>query len=260
MDQPRSLTISRRGVASLIGGGLAAPFVLKGSVFAQGEVAAAPRVVELFTSQGCSSCPPADALMLELAEAKAGILPLTFAVEVWDYLGWRDTLAKPLFTARQKAYAATIAESRVYTPQAIINGRAHCVGSDRARLENLARDTGEAGQASLAITPQGADQWRVEASGTADMRVFVLPVAARKTVPIGRGENSGRTITYANVVRGIEDRGVLGGAAPTHFTLLRDDLERQDADCAAVLVQAGSINAPGAVFAAGFIKMADGRA
>jgi len=260
MDQPRSLTISRRGVASLIGGGLAAPFVVKASAFAQGKSAAAPKVVELFTSQGCSSCPPADALMLNLAEAKSGILPLTFAVEVWDYLGWRDTLAKPLFTARQKAYAAKLAESRVYTPQAIINGRAHCVGSDRARLETLARDTGEAGQASLAITQQEADEWRIEASGTAEMRVFMLPVAARKTVPIGRGENSGRTITYANVVRGIEERGGLGGAEPARFTLSRADLARQEADCAAILVQAGTLAAPGKVFAAGFIKTGEGRA
>jgi hypothetical protein len=216
-------------------------------------------LVELFTSQGCSSCPPADALMLELA-TRSDLLPLTFAVEVWDYLGWRDTLAKPLFTARQKAYAAMVANNRLYTPQAIINGRAHCVGSDRAKLEKLAKNTAEAGRAAIIITPQGADQWLVEATGSADARVFVLPVSARKTVPIGRGENSGRTITYANVVRGIEDRGSLSSAKPVSFMLKRVDLASQGADCAAVLVQAGSINAPGAVFAAGFVNGASGRA
>lgn len=216
-------------------------------------------LVELFTSQGCSSCPPADALMLELA-TRPDLLPLTFAVEVWDYLGWRDTLAKPLFTARQKAYAAMVANNRLYTPQAIINGRAHCVGSDRAKLEKLAKSTAEPGRAAITITPQGADQWLIEAAGSADARVFMLPVSSRKTVPIGRGENSGRTITYANVVRGIEDRGALSTAKPVSFILKRADLASQGADCAAVLVQAGSINAPGAVFAAGFVNGLGGRA
>src|SRR5918911_4976469 len=87
-------------------------------------------VVELFTGQGCSSCPPADAFLLELA-GRPDVVALSFPVDYWDYLGWKDTLAQPAFTARQRAYASARNDKQVYTPQAIVNGAKAVVGSDR---------------------------------------------------------------------------------------------------------------------------------
>ena len=93
-------------------------------------------VVELFTSQGCSSCPPADAILAELAR-RPDIVALTFPVDYWDYLGWKDTLAHPLFTARQRAYAHARGDRQVYTPQMVVNGTKPCIGSDRAQIDAL---------------------------------------------------------------------------------------------------------------------------
>src|SRR5919107_210452 len=104
----------------------------------QPALADPPRaVVELFTSQGCSSCPPADAVLADLAR-RPDIVALSLPVDYWDYLGWKDTLAHPLFTARQKAYAHGRGDRQVYTPQAIVNGTKPCIGSDRAQIEALA--------------------------------------------------------------------------------------------------------------------------
>src|ERR1700750_688452 len=101
-----------------------------------GDAAAAdPRaVVELFTSQGCSSCPPADKLLGELAK-DANVIALSLPIDYWDYLGWKDTLADKRFTARQKAYSHMRGDRDVYTPQVVVNGSAHVVGSDRAKIE-----------------------------------------------------------------------------------------------------------------------------
>ena len=101
------------------------------------RLAEPPRaVVELFTSQGCSSCPPADALLADLAR-QPDIVALSFPVDYWDYLGWKDTLAHSAFTARQKAYAHSRSDRQVYTPQMIVNGKKPCIGSDRAQIEKV---------------------------------------------------------------------------------------------------------------------------
>src|SRR5690349_11098694 len=93
-------------------------------------------VVELFTSQGCSSCPPADAFFLELSR-RSDVISLSLPVDYWDYLGWKDTLAQPAFTARQRAYASARNDKQVYTPQAIVNGAKAVVGSDRNKIDTL---------------------------------------------------------------------------------------------------------------------------
>src|SRR5918998_1485277 len=104
------------------------------SALARRAAAGPQAVVELFTSQGCSSCPPADALFVELAK-RPELVALTLPVDYWDYLGWKDTLAQPVFTARQRAYAHRRSDRQLYTPQAIVNGTKPCVGSDRTQIE-----------------------------------------------------------------------------------------------------------------------------
>ena len=160
-----------------------------------------PVVIELFQSQGCSSCPPANANLIRFAERKDA-LALTFAVDYWDSLGWKDTFATPQFTARQWAYAKAMGQSEVYTPQIVVNGRTAGVGVEDGEMADLARrfDRGaggpalalEAGAATIgagAAPPQGADVWLV------DYQPGVAEVAVR------RGENAGRTLAHENVVR-----------------------------------------------------------
>lgn len=215
-----------------------------------------PGVVELFTSQGCSSCPPADALMVRLAQ-EVDFLPLTFATEIWDYLGWKDTLASPAFTLRHKAYAAAVANKRVYTPQAIVNGRAHCVGSDFRAISKLKRSTlATAEEAGLLIERHG-EGWNVNArrSGSSPARLVLLPLRERQSVEIRRGENSGQTITYANVVREIIDLGaVVAGSSGGRIE--RAVIERSKADAFAVLLQLGSMEAPGEILVARLVRQA----
>ncbi|MGL5447318.1 MAG: DUF1223 domain-containing protein [Rhabdaerophilum sp.] len=236
--------LSRRAFGGLALAACAAPSALLA------QSAERPTLVELFTSQGCSSCPAADALMLKLT-ADPSMIPLTFATEIWDYLGWKDTLARPAFTRRHKAYAAGIANKRVYTPQAIVNGRAHCVGSDLTALTKLKRTTVSGTDTASISLNRSTAGWeaQIARSGVAPARLVLLPVSARRSVEIERGENMGKTITYANVVRDIID---LGPAASGAVKIEAQRLAGVDADAFALLVQAGTLEAPGEVFGAAF--------
>ena len=240
------MSITRRSFSALSLGALLAP----GGLRAQSNAGAGVTVVELFTSQGCSSCPAADALMLEMAR-QPGTIPLSYPVEIWDYLGWKDTLARPAFTKRQRAYAAMVAGKRVYTPQTIVNGTAHCVGSDLSAISRLKSSTSRASGASLNVATTG-DNWAATAfvpdQSLRGARVILLPVASRQTVQIGRGENSGRTITYANVVRDIIDLGPVG-AGERKIEIARKDIAVDRADGFALLLQSGTLEAPATIWA-----------
>lgn len=217
-----------------------------------GDPARSPGVVELFTSQGCSSCPPADALMSELAKAN-DVIPLTFPVEIWDYLGWKDTLAKPAFTARQKAYAAMVSDRRVFTPQAVVNGKSSCVGSDNLAIDKLRSARSNASGARLVVATKG-DGWLITPNvPTGSMaRLFVLPLTTRAQVVIERGENRGRAMTYANVVRDIRDAGTLESGRPV--MLSRADVAAPDSDAFALLAQLGTLASPGLILAAALVE------
>lgn len=216
------------------------------SLAATPTLAGPQAVVELFTSQGCSSCPPADALLAELA-ARPNVIALTLPVDYWDYLGWRDTLAHPAFSARQRAYAAGRGDHQVYTPQIVVDGRIICIGSDRARVER-AIAAGPDLSVEVALAEE-AGRISVGLSGQPDSagEVWLLPVARSRTVTIGRGENRGRTITYANVALGMIRLGAWTGA-PT--TLLHDKPLPEGADGYVVLVQSTSGNHPGGMIGA----------
>ena len=204
-------------------------------------------IVELFTSQGCSSCPPADAALLELTKDPSTIA-LTYPVEIWDYLGWKDTLAKPAFTKRQRSYADRVAKHQVYTPQAIINGKSHCVGSDNAAMTRL-RKIGMVGTPSTArftLVPE-QDGWKAafSAAPTKPYHLMLAIICARETVAIGRGENRGRTITYGNVVRDLRPLANLDEILITQSTL-----KASNCDSFALFAQSGTPDAPGDVLAA----------
>ncbi|MGH6675036.1 MAG: DUF1223 domain-containing protein [Xanthobacteraceae bacterium] len=219
-----------------------------------GSAAAAPAngvagVIELFTSQGCSSCPPADRLLTKIAHDPS-MLALSFPISYWDFIGWKDTLALPEFTVRQKAYAAALGERRVYTPEAIIDGLVDAVGSDKAAIERAIK-TAKQRMGALSVPVQlheqgGVLQIDIGAGNKTPAGVYVLRVAKSRTVVIERGENSGHSVTYTNVVRAIHKVGEWDGKPESlKLTELKGDDEAY-----VVLVQQGSQDNPGAILAA----------
>jgi hypothetical protein len=221
---------------------------------------AEPRaVIELFTSQGCSSCPAADKLMGELAKDPS-IVVISVPIDYWDYLGWKDTLAKPRHTARQRGYSAVRGDRQVYTPQAVINGSAHAIGSDRAAIESVIKKTRH--HASILSVPVklSLNNERLEvaldaAKEPANAEVWLCAMAKAVPVAIGRGENRGQTITYHNVVRQWTKLGAWNGKAQT-FSVPKSEFKREDVDTVAVLVQGGTIESPGTMLGAA-VKLLD---
>jgi hypothetical protein len=223
-------------------------------------LAGQPRgVIELFTSQGCSSCPPADHLIGELAE-DSSLVALSVPVDYWDYIGWKDTLALPGNAVRQREYATTRGDREVYTPQAVVNGAVHALGSSRRAIENAITNTRGAGDAlSVPLSLNVADgvvTVKVPAATGAKRsgEVWLCPVTAKAPVKIGRGENRGRTIAYHNVVRRWVKLGDWNGEAQTFSAKLGDlpdgNFALADIDRAAVLLQSGRAPNPGVILGA----------
>ena len=166
------------------------------------EVAAAPVVVELFTSQGCNSCPPADAFLGELAQ-RADVIALAFHIDYWDYIGWKDPFASPDFTRRQRGYAGALGLRSVYTPQMVVDGRADAVGSDRARVEELIRRSSAVPKLALTVDTTGAKPILTlpEARLTRPATVWLAVYDREERTPVKRGENAGRDLSEYNIVR-----------------------------------------------------------
>ena len=221
-------------------------------------------VVELFTSQGCSSCPAADALIGELGKDPS-LIAVSLPIHYWDYLGWKDTLADPRHTARQKAYSRMRGDSDIFTPQAVINGAASALGSDKAAIKKAvetAREHGATlsmkidiavanGQVSVVVVKgeEGLSGDEGERSG----EVWMWGLASAVPVTIGRGENKGRTVIYANVVRRWVKLGDWPG--PGRWTVPVPDVKVDTVDSVAVIVQSGSHNKPGAILGAGLAAL-----
>ena len=194
-----------------------------------------PVVVELFQSQGCSSCPPANAMLNRLAD-RADLLPLNFGVTYWDRLGWKDKFAHPAYTERQWEYARSGNRGNVATPQFIINGHGVVTGSDARQLAQSIRSENRP-EAGPAIAVDGRRiriaAGRVDAPAT----VWLVRYDPRvRNVNIGRGENSGRVLPHRNVVTGLRALGTWkGNAAVFDQPAYRDANERS-----AILVQQGT--------------------
>ena len=188
-----------RRLAALLGFALAVP------TSAWAEPPGPLVVVELFTSQGCSSCPPADALLSELTR-RPDILPLAFHVTYWNSLGWRDPFSLEAATARQRAYQRQLATDTIYTPQMIVDGRIDVVGSDRAAVaEAINRALAQTTQPvplSLTRTAQGLHAQL--GAGAGEAAVLLIGFDSRHRTAIPRGENAGRQLAESNVVRSIE--------------------------------------------------------
>lgn len=161
-----------------------------------------PVVLELFTSQGCSSCPPADALLAELAQ-NDDVIALALHIDYWDYIGWKDKFAQPRFTARQKGYARRAGHGAVYTPQMIVNGTYGVVGNRSMDVtEIIEKQRGHRAPVRLEVTRSG-DILTIDAKAESPVgaaQVHLVRYTPSETVDIRRGENAGRSLTYTHIV------------------------------------------------------------
>lgn len=203
--------------------------------------ASGPVVLELFTSQGCSSCPPADALASRLARDPA-LVVITRPVTYWDRLGWKDTLALEANTLLQRAYAQRGNEGAgVYTPQIVVNGRHGAVGSQERQITMLVRDAQMEQRPVLAqsLTKDGSVRVTVKGKVPAGARMSLMALASHRKVAIGRGENGGRTVSYTNVLRA-ETPLAPQGSEPSSYAISKSQMQRKDADRYAVILRRGT--------------------
>jgi hypothetical protein len=241
----------------LIGAALAA--CLMGAAGAMAGDTSRPIVVELYTSQGCSSCPPADAFLGRLAQ-RPDVLAMSLPITYWDMLGWKDTLASPANTARQKAYSRAMGRGGIYTPQIIVDGLTDVVGSRVSDVKSaIAAREGDMTAVPILLKPDGHEVHVSIGTGKpnggkpADATIWVFHILSSSTVAIARGENEGRTMTYRNVVRDLKPVGKWKGEALT-LDLPRHDPADPPHDTLAVVVQQGGY---GRVVGAAFVSRPD---
>lgn len=231
---------------------------LAGGAKAAGEAPSAPGpvVVELFTSQSCSSCPPADAFLGELA-GREDVLALSMHVDYWNALGWRDPWSSPKVTARQRDYVRAMGARYVSTPQAVVHGRGYAVGSDRrAVLDLIARARVAAPRTFRPGLGMPEDHLLSislpEGKPPGPATVWLVAFDDRHTARITGGENSGATITYSNVVRALRPVGTWTGEARTFTVDISPERDGGYGNCA-VIVQA---DGTGPVLGAAALPMA----
>lgn len=202
---------------------------------------AAPVVVELYTSQGCNSCPPADALFGELVR-QPGVIALGFHVDYWNYLGWHDPFSNKKFTYRQKEYAMALRQSGVYTPQIVVQGRRGEVGSDRRAVMQAIADARKARLGATVVLEkiEGSRLRAVitAANGAKGANVYLALFDRRLSTKIPRGENEGKTLTNHHVVREWKKLGQLEGEK-TEYAITAAGEAGEKRGGAAVIVQHG---------------------
>jgi hypothetical protein len=216
-----------------------------------GPAHADPRaVVELFTSQGCSSCPAADKVLGELAK-DPNVIAISLPIDYWDYLGWKDTLADSRFTARQKAYSHMRGDRDVYTPQVVVNGSAHVIGTTKKAdgVMSVPVSMSLSGkQINVSVAASN------KAPATRHGEIWICSVSKSVPISIGRGENRGKEVTYHNVVRNVLKVGDWNGSAG-NWTVPLENISRDGVDAAVVFVQDGSRENPGLMLGGAFTSL-----
>jgi hypothetical protein len=188
---------------------------------AESAKAGSPVLVELFTSQGCNSCPPADAYLGDLAKRK-DVVALAFHVDYWDHIGWKDPFGDPAWSARQRKYSQALMSRQVYTPQMIVDGSQHAIGSDRRSVERLIADAAKRKRPTLEIArnPNGLT---LRIGGAGEGEVWIVGYDPKHETKVPRGENAGKTLAEFNIVRGIRRVEAWKGGALT-LTLAASEL------------------------------------
>jgi hypothetical protein len=209
-------------------------------------------VVELFTSQGCSSCRPADAAFETLVN-QGDTLALAYHIDYWNYLGWTDTLASKQNTKRQYGYAKTMRRSSVYTPQAILNGRTDVSGADLAGIKDGLAGLDKKGEGLTVPIKASATGKEIDitvGAGTGKADVVIAYFVRHSVVKITRGENAGRTISYFNSVTDVETVGMWNGA-PMALKIPMSVMDGSKYDgCAVLLQKTGPNGEPGPILGA----------
>ncbi len=217
------------GLSFLIASG-AASFAesLEISSSASFKIKPANTVVELFTSQGCSSCPPADILLEKYVKAP-NVVALSYSVDYWDYLGWRDTYGKKANSERQRNYARARGDGSVYTPQAVVNGLEHMNGASQYKINTKIKETKQRLNSKLInlkvseIEGEKVRIWSEDTVSTQGVVLWMVWVKDKANVAIRRGENRGRTIAYHNIVLGVEKVADFGKGG-VDLTVARDKI------------------------------------
>ena len=170
-------------------------------------------VVELFTSQGCSSCPPADAVLAELARTDPGLLPLGMHITYWDRLGWKDPFSLPAATERQREASSRLRLDYVYTPQMVVDGTLQAVGSDRSAVRQIIAKAraGRGPGVALSIVADAAGLRVTAGEGAGRGKLLLVGFDAQHSTPVKAGENGGRTLAEVNVVRALTPVGAWSG-------------------------------------------------
>jgi hypothetical protein len=223
--------------------------------------AGSPVVVELFTSQGCSSCPPADEYLGELTQ-RADIIPLAFHVDYWNYIGWTDPFASKQMTHRQKAYSRALGQRYIYTPEMVVNGTTQEVGSNRRGVEALieaARKEKQTGPAiSLTREDKGKIRLRIGAAAPHAAKeiatVWLVKFDREHRTTVAVGENEGRTLTDYNAVRTLHQLGSWTGEALDIVYDADEPDEPGNGGCAVLVQRDGA----GPIIAAAMLKFAPG--
>jgi hypothetical protein len=181
-----------------------------------------PVVVELYTSQGCSSCPPADAMFAQLKD-RDDVIAIALHVDYWDYIGWKDEFAQPAHAKRQRAYAAQAGRSSIFTPEMVVNGQTDIVGAKPMQLSKaIAEHKAEDATMDLAVRRDGDVvhvQGRMLAEKTGAMEVHLLRLMPSHISEITRGENRGKTYEYTNIAHNWQVAGAWDGQTPLDLTL-----------------------------------------
>ncbi|WP_339639423.1 DUF1223 domain-containing protein [uncultured Sulfitobacter sp.] len=212
-----------------------------------------PVVVELFTSQGCSSCPAADEMLAELAD-REDIIALALHVDYWDYIGWEDPFGDPAHAERQRGYAAVGGRRSVYTPELIVQGQTDIVGAKPMKLMDAVERHAEAApQVALTLTRSG-ETVDIAAKPLTDaaagpMHVHMLRYSPMEQTKVTRGENAGHVMEHSNVVRGWQVLADWDGSAPLSLTA-----KTKGDQPVVVIVQRQEQGGPGAILAAARIK------
>ncbi|MBM3492365.1 MAG: DUF1223 domain-containing protein [Alphaproteobacteria bacterium] len=200
-------------------------------------------VVELYTSQGCNACPPADAFIGQLSR-RPDVLVLGLHVDYWDYLGWKDAFADHRHTERQQAYARGFGQRGVYTPQVVVAGRSQHMGSAKDGILATIEEDKARPELRLAVRLRRLDDLLLVQIGAGayqgDGTIWLFAYQQRATIEIKRGENAGRSMTYHNVVRGMRNLGMWRGQE-MEIAVQMDDLFRDQRDGCAVVVQQGML-------------------
>ena len=225
-----------------------------GSPASAGEFREGPKaVLELFTSQGCSSCPQADAMLEEMGE-RPDVITLAYHVDYWDYIGWEDTFGAKENSQRQRDYAAAWGSSRIFTPQLVVNGECGVVGNKRDKVD-AALSTAAMPPLEVKLADAGNDTIDVSIAGRSDAGlgeavVWLVTYLNRAEVAIDRGENEGKKVAYTHIVTGRQVLGMWDPAKGAALKLPLGDVLTGQSDGAAILVQRDKNGLPGPILGA----------